>query len=135
MRRNLLYPTMASAVTLLLHVAAGLPWGLAALAGFVGLPLVGTFITVDDDLPGGWSNPDGKRRPDWLRARFWSRLFGGLAASAIVAGLDGDWVPRRLLLFGGAALAAAVASGLLLRRRAAQQADEAPVPTAPAPRR
>ena len=123
-RRSLLYPTMASAGTLVLHFVARLPWGLAALAASVGLPVVGTVITIDDDVPGGWSNPDGKQRPDWLRARFWGRLLAGLAASAVVAGLDGDWVPRRLMLFGGGALAAATVSGPLLRRRAAEQADE-----------
>ena len=130
MRRNFLYPTIASAVTLVLHFVARLPWGLAALAAFVGLPLAGTVITIDDDLVGGWSNPDGKQGPDWLRARFWGRLFAGLAVSAVVTGLDGDWVPRRLVLLGGGAVAAATVSGLLLRRRAAEDADEPAGPAA-----
>ncbi len=29
------------------------------LALFSGLPFLGHVITFDDDLPGGWSNPDG----------------------------------------------------------------------------
>src|SRR6266446_4251085 len=39
--------------------------GLVALAFFIGWPLIGTLITLDDDLPGGWSNPDGKTKPEW----------------------------------------------------------------------
>jgi hypothetical protein len=42
------------------------PAGLIALGLLIGWPLLGTLITLDDDLPGGWSNPNGKQRPEWL---------------------------------------------------------------------
>ena len=29
-------------------------------------PLAGSIITFDDDLPGGWSNPDGDEPFPWL---------------------------------------------------------------------
>ena len=124
MRGEVLYLAIASAATVVLHLTVRLPWGLAALASFVGWPVLGTLITIDDDLPGGWSNPDGKRRPDWLRARFWGNLFAGLAASAVVAGMDGDWVPWRLMLYGGGALVAASVSVVLRRRRPAEEPVE-----------
>jgi hypothetical protein len=55
---------------------AVLPWNLSvtALALFVGWPLVGTLITIDDDFPGGWSNPDGKARPEWKTATWWADI-------------------------------------------------------------
>ena len=30
------------------------------------LPLLGSIITIDDDLPGGWSNPDGDEPFPWM---------------------------------------------------------------------
>jgi hypothetical protein len=47
-----------------------LPIGVVALMLFVGWPVFGTLITLDDDLPGGWSNPDGKAIPEW-RTLIW----------------------------------------------------------------
>jgi hypothetical protein len=41
------------------------PIGVVALVLFIGWPVVGTLITLDDDMPGGWSNPDGKAIPEW----------------------------------------------------------------------
>src|SRR5712692_4761687 len=35
-------------------------------------------VTADDDLPGGWSNPDGTERLQWLTALFWGQLSMGL---------------------------------------------------------
>jgi hypothetical protein len=52
-------------VAVAVALATGWPIGLVALALFVGWPLIGTLITLDDDLPGGWSNPDGKTKPEW----------------------------------------------------------------------
>jgi hypothetical protein len=35
------------------------------LVGFAALAMLGHLITVDEELPGGWSNPDGKRPFPW----------------------------------------------------------------------
>jgi hypothetical protein len=122
---------MAATAALVLHFAVRLPWGVAALASFVGWPILGVLITVDDDLPGGWSNLDGKQRADWRRACFWGNLFAGLAVSAVAAGIDGDWVRGRVLLYAGGALVCATVSGLLCRRRPPpERADESSRPDA-----
>ncbi len=33
--------------------------------GLTALPLAGHLITIDDDMPSGWWNPDGSRRFPW----------------------------------------------------------------------
>jgi hypothetical protein len=35
------------------------------LTAFAGLTFVGRLITVDEELPGGWNNPDGKTPLRW----------------------------------------------------------------------
>ena len=49
-------------------VALSLFFGVAYIYTLIGLSawaFVGHFVTVDDDLPGGWSNPDGKFPVPW----------------------------------------------------------------------
>jgi hypothetical protein len=53
----LVYPALASIATVGLHYLAGWPWLWSALAAFIAWPIVGRLITLDDDLPGGWSHP------------------------------------------------------------------------------
>jgi len=84
----LMYPAAASTLTLIVHFAGGITWGISAFASFVGWPVVGTFITADDDLPGGFSNPDGTEIPPWRTALWWGQLSIGFAVSAFVAALD-----------------------------------------------
>ena len=80
------WPYIAFSIVLVgvLHALAGLPLGYTALAVFVGWPIIGTLITVDDDLPDGWSNPDGTVEPAWKIAENWGYLAfrGALAAAA-----------------------------------------------------
>ncbi len=52
----------------------GEPVGVSMLVALLGAPIVGTLATIDDDLPGGWSNPDGKTRPPWLHWQPWLLL-------------------------------------------------------------
>jgi hypothetical protein len=56
------------------HLYYHVPLGWSMLAFLVGWPILGTIITADDDLPGGWSNPDGTRPPDWHYREFWGWL-------------------------------------------------------------
>ena len=73
------------------HVYFGVSPGLAFLVFFVGWPVVGTLITIDDDMKGGWSNPDGTVRPPWLQAPFWGQIIVGLALSSCGAAIDCGW--------------------------------------------
>jgi hypothetical protein len=40
-------------------------------------------VTLDDDLKGGWSNPDGRVRPPWLESPFSGQIVFGLAVTAV----------------------------------------------------
>ena len=113
---HLLYPLLASAATIGLRYFAGLSWGWAALAGFVGWPLIGTLVTIDDDFPGGWSNPDGKARPPWLEAPFWGQICLGLGVSSFVAALDAGESARSGRILVGVGMIAIVLSIVLVRR-------------------
>jgi hypothetical protein len=100
-----------------IHLRWMVPLGGALLLFFVGWPLVGTLVTADDDLPGGWSNPDGDLRPPWLEAPFWGQIAGGLAVAAIGFAWDAGWRSRASLPCWLAALAlAALALALFTRR-------------------
>lgn len=88
MREWLPYPAMASVVTLILHFAVGLGFGVSAFVAFLGWPLLGTLVTADDDLPGGWSNPDGDITPPWRTSPFWGQLAGGCGVSALITALE-----------------------------------------------
>jgi hypothetical protein len=74
LRRYFLLLGALAIVSIALNVV--LPWNLSvtALALFVGWPLVGTLITIDDDFPGGWSNPDGKATPEWKTVTWWANI-------------------------------------------------------------
>src|SRR5258708_31209787 len=115
MKDWLLYPATASAATLILHFATSFGWGLSVFASFVGWPLLGTLITADDDLPGGWSNPDGTIPPPWRTALFWGQVSMGFAISGVVAALDAGL--RTGAAFAIAGLTAGVFAFALLRRR------------------
>lgn len=78
-----------------LHFVGGLAMGWALLIFFVGWPIGGTLITLDDDLKGGWSNPDGSARPPWLHSPFWCQIAGGLAVSGLGFAADVGWRSAR----------------------------------------
>lgn len=64
---------------------SGLPLGWITFAFLVGLPILGTIITIDDDFPGGWSNPDGKSRPEWTKGVWYLDIFFTRGSVAVVA--------------------------------------------------
>ena len=51
---------VVAVLSLLFHI----PY-MYTLIGFSAWVFVGHLVTADDDLPGGWSNPDGKLRFPW----------------------------------------------------------------------
>ena len=91
MKQWLLYPLLASAVTALLCVFTSISLGWLALIVFLGWPILGTFITVDDDLPGGWANPDGVATPAWETLEFWGQLLGGVAVVSTAFAIQGNF--------------------------------------------
>jgi len=65
------------------------------MLGFlVGWPIAGLLITADDDLSGGWSNPDGKTPPPWSYREFWGEFILRAALSGI--GFAVDAIPEIL---------------------------------------
>lgn len=46
-------------------------------------PTIGTLVTFDDDLPGGWSNPDGSQKPPYV----WLFALMGIEALMLTAAM------------------------------------------------
>src|SRR3954469_8082685 len=88
MPSSLPYLAFSLVMTVLLCVFLHFPIGFTALAVFVGLPVAGLLITLDDDLPGGWSNPRGNVPAPWKHAEFWADIMfrGGFALAAFAIG-------------------------------------------------
>lgn len=61
-------------VAVLARVFLVLPAWVVLAALVIGWPLLGTLITIDDDMIGGFSNPDGKAVPEWKTLWWWSDL-------------------------------------------------------------
>lgn len=61
---------IALAGSVFVHFRFRVPLGFSLMIFFVGWPIGGTLVTIDDDLKGGWSNPDGTVRRRGLRLLF-----------------------------------------------------------------
>jgi hypothetical protein len=116
-RIRLILLLIAFAGSLLVHIQWDVPLGLSFMIFFVGWPIGGTLITIDDDLKGGWSNPDKTVRPPWLEAPFWGQIVGGVALSFVGFAIDaGSRSSDGARFWCVAAAAAFVAAALLTRR-------------------
>jgi hypothetical protein len=115
MRTRIVILGVALAIALLLRLLAHLSWFLSLLISFVGWPLGGTLITLDDELPGGWANPDGKQRPSFFQTRFWGRILGGLAIALAGGAIDDGWTSSPAIRWWLASAAAALGAIFLLR--------------------
>jgi len=101
---------------LLVAVAAGLaiivhwPIGVVTLVLLVAWPVLGTLITLDDDMPGGWSNPDGRQIPECRSLRWHADILlcRGSIVVAAFAIQERDARPSALKLAIAAVLMAAV---------------------------
>src|SRR5262245_33855799 len=98
---------IALAGSLFVHFWFRVPLGFSFMVFFVGWPIGGTLVTIDDDLKGGWSNPDGTVRPPWLEAPFWGQIAGGLALSLGGFAVDAGWQSSDGARFWCGAVAAA----------------------------
>lgn len=116
MKTQVMYVVVQLALTLGLYFIFDLPLGYTALAVFVGLPVVGTLVTADDDLPGGWSNPEGTTPPPWVTARSWGLLSVGFSIAMLAFAIEAVMLRAESWSFIAAAIASAVVAGVLLNR-------------------
>jgi len=107
---------VAVGIALVLRLLLHWSWFISLFVPFVGWPLGGTLVTIDDDLRGGWSNPDGTVRPQWLQSRFWGQIAAGIALSALGAAFDAGWQSVDAKAWGLTFLATALLAGLLIWR-------------------
>jgi hypothetical protein len=101
---------VAVAIRLFLDIPSWLT--LACL--IIAWPLVGTLITIDDDLPGGWSNPDGKSVPEWRTLWWWADLLLVRGALVVIAFGAEQAILGKLLIVPLVTAAAMVSIGLPL---------------------
>lgn len=64
-QRYFAFLSVLGVIAAIISIATRWPIGVVTLALFIGWPVLGTLITIDDDMAGGWSNPDGKAVPEW----------------------------------------------------------------------
>jgi hypothetical protein len=55
---------VSAAAAAALSLTLGVPY-IYTLIGLAAWPVLGQIVTADDDLPGGWSNPDGTTPYSW----------------------------------------------------------------------
>jgi hypothetical protein len=114
MRTRIVILGVSLAIAFVLRNFAHLSWFLSLLIPFVGWPLGGTLITLDDEFPGGWANPDGRQRPSFFQPAFWSRILGALAVALSGGGIDEGWTSSPALRWWLASAAAALVALFLL---------------------
>jgi hypothetical protein len=51
--------------------------------GFSGWAFIGHLVTIDDDLPGGWSNPDGRQPVPFVELLVKGLLFLAMCLAAL----------------------------------------------------
>ncbi len=102
---SLLYIGMAGGAATLLGTFVDIAPAWAVAATFLAWPIIGTFVTIDDDLPGGWANPDGDRLLPTEMPVYWTNLLVGLAVVSLAFLVDassrialGAWWPWIVLV-------------------------------------
>jgi hypothetical protein len=86
-RRGLLVVVIAGALAIGLSLLWAIPYVLALIA-LSAWAFFGHLITADDDVPGGWSNPDGSLRVPWAQLA----LKGAVLVSLCVAALTSPYM-------------------------------------------
>lgn len=72
----------ALAVALLLSAAFSVPYIFTAI-GFSGWLFLGHLVVIDEDFPGGWSNPDGVNPVPWRWLAVKGVVFFALCLAAL----------------------------------------------------
>jgi hypothetical protein len=122
-KRYLLIIGVIAAVAILLRVFLQIPVWFTFAALLIGWPLVGTLVTLDDDFPGGWSNPDGKSVPEWKRLWWWADLFLVRGSLVVVAYTIEEAVTGRLFFVAIVSALAMAAFGVPLRQKGVREVE------------
>lgn len=105
---------------LLKYTGGGELVGYTMLLALVALPLLGFFVTIDDDLPGGFSNPDGKARSPWREWENWADLAARGSCSGVGFAVDTGWnTPAAVLPW--AISVVGIGASVLVHRRIRRQ--------------
>ncbi len=80
-KHYLILLTIIVGTAIVLSFFAGLPY-IYTCIGFSAWAFFGHILTIDDDMPGGWSNPDGTEPFPWVELLIKALIFGGLCAFA-----------------------------------------------------
>ncbi len=99
----------------------GEPVGLTMVAVMVGLPLVGFLVTIDDDLPGSLSNPDGRQPGLWRAWESWVDIGARAAVAGVGFAIDSGWNTAAAVV-PWAIGAAGVVTSVLVHRRISRRA-------------
>ena len=76
LRQMLIFLVVLPGILLLLSWLFGVPYFIGLL-GLLAWATVGHLVTLDDEMPGGWSNPEGS-------IRIWRLSLAGLVAKAVL---------------------------------------------------
>ncbi len=90
------------------------------------VPVAGVLTTIDDDLPGGFSNPDGKIRGPWRRWENWADLAIRTALCGVGFAIDAGWrTPEAVLpwIFGVGSIAAILMFGERIYRSSSDRSE------------
>jgi hypothetical protein len=116
MKTQAKYLALQLAITLAVYFILDVSLGYTALAVFVGWPIVGTLVTADDDLPGGWSSPDGTAPSPWVTAWFWGLLALRFSIAMLAFVVEQLLSASDIVLFLALAAGSAVLSVVLLKK-------------------
>jgi hypothetical protein len=84
-RRYIITIAIMVAISIALRLIWEISSGTTLAVLLIGWPLAGTLITIDDDYPGGWSNPDGTVVPEWKMLWWWADLLLMRGAVVVIA--------------------------------------------------
>lgn len=76
-RRYIVLLVIVAVTAAVLSLTLDVPY-IFTVAGFAGLAFVGHVVTIEDDLRGGWSNPDGRLPFPWVELLSKAVIFFGL---------------------------------------------------------
>ena len=108
---------VASLLAVVAHFGYGWSFGLVSLLIVLGLPMFGLLITLDDDLPGGFSNPDGDVPPPWHFREFWGEIILRASLGSVGFAVEYGWTTRESGLSICFAAAGSLMGGFLMHQR------------------
>jgi hypothetical protein len=92
-RRYIVLLVVVASTAVVLSLTLAVPY-IFTMTGFAGWVFIGHVVTIDDDLRGGWGNPDGRQPFPWVALGSKAAIFSGLCWA--IAAFPG------LKAFGGA---------------------------------